>query len=83
MATRRDALKAAAAAGLLPFTPAFAQPKRPMKVNLLGFALGIHAPTTAALLDLMPGMGSTRSAPSRKRSSPVRRNWARPTPSRS
>src|SRR4029079_16603876 len=30
---------------------------RPLKVNLLGFALGIHAPTTAALLDLMPGMG--------------------------
>ena len=57
MVTRRDALKAAAAVGALPFTPAFAQAKRPLKVNLLGFALGIHVPTTAALLDLMPNMG--------------------------
>ena len=57
MLTRRDALKAAAAAGLSPFAPAFAQGKRPLKVNLLGFALGIHVPTTAALLDIMPGMG--------------------------
>ena len=57
MVTRRDALKAAAAAGLSNFAPAFAQSKRPLKVNLLGFALGIHVPTTSALLDLMPGMG--------------------------
>ena len=57
MVTRRDALKAAAAAGLSTFAPAFAQGKRPLKVNLLGFALGIHAPTTAALLDILPGMG--------------------------
>ena len=57
MLTRRDALKAAAAAGLSTFTPAFAQAKRPLKVNLLGFALGIHVPTTTALLDVMPGMG--------------------------
>jgi NitT/TauT family transport system substrate-binding protein len=39
-----------------PFT-ACAQGKRPLKANLLGFALGIHAPTTAALLDIMPAMG--------------------------
>ena len=57
MVTRRDALKAAAAAGLSTFAPAFAQGKRPLKVNLLGFALGIHVPTTAALLDILPGMG--------------------------
>src|SRR5262245_55838117 len=57
MATRRDALKAAAAAGLMSFVPAYAQAKRPLKVNLLGFALGIHVPTTAALLDIMPTMG--------------------------
>src|SRR5438105_13247473 len=57
MVTRRDALKAAAAAGLSTFAPAFAQGKRPLRVNLLGFALGIHVPTTAALLDILPGMG--------------------------
>src|SRR6185369_6192151 len=57
MVTRRDALKVAAAAGLSTFAPAFAQGKRPLKVNLLGFALGIHVPTTAALLDILPGMG--------------------------
>jgi NitT/TauT family transport system substrate-binding protein len=57
MLTRRDALKAAAAVGLCTLNPAFAQAKRPLKVNLLGFALGIHVPTTAALLDLMPAMG--------------------------
>jgi NitT/TauT family transport system substrate-binding protein len=57
MWTRRDALKALAAAGALPAVPAVAQGKRPLKVNLLGFALGIHAPTTAALIDIMPTMG--------------------------
>jgi len=57
MVTRRAVLKAAAAAALGAVAPAFAQGKRPLKVNLLGFALGIHAPTTTALLDLMPGAG--------------------------
>jgi NitT/TauT family transport system substrate-binding protein len=57
MLTRRDALKALAAAGAYSVSPAFAQAKRPLKVNLLGFALGIHVPTTAALLDIMPTMG--------------------------
>ncbi len=58
MLTRRDALKAAAAAGLCAVAPAFGQAaKRPLKVNLLGFALGIHVPTTTAVLDLLPGMG--------------------------
>ena len=57
MMTRRDALKAAAAAGLLPFAPAIAQAARPLKINLLGFALGIHVPAMAAVFDLLPGMG--------------------------
>ena len=55
--TRRDALKAAAAAGLAASVPAIAQGKRPLKVNQLGFALGIHVPTTTALIDMLPGMG--------------------------
>jgi NitT/TauT family transport system substrate-binding protein len=57
MVTRREALKALAAAGACSIGPAFAQAKRPLKVNLLGFALGIHVPTTAALLDIMPTLG--------------------------
>ena len=48
--SRRHVLKTGAAAGLLPFAPAWAQGGRPLKVNLLGFALGIHVPSTAALL---------------------------------
>jgi NitT/TauT family transport system substrate-binding protein len=55
--SRRHALKAGAAAGLLPLAPAWAQGARQLKVNQLGFALGIHVPTTAALADIMPGMG--------------------------
>jgi NitT/TauT family transport system substrate-binding protein len=55
--TRRHALATAAAVGLVPFAPALAQGKRPLKVNQLGFALGIHVPTTVALRDLMPTMG--------------------------
>jgi NitT/TauT family transport system substrate-binding protein len=50
-------LKAGVAAGLLPFAPAWAQGARQLKVNQLGFALGIHVPTTAALVDIMPTMG--------------------------
>lgn len=57
MVTRRDALKVLAAAGASTVGPVFGQNKRPLKVNLLGFALGIHAPTTAALLDILPTMG--------------------------
>ncbi|HET7096749.1 MAG TPA: ABC transporter substrate-binding protein [Casimicrobiaceae bacterium] len=57
MLTRRDVLKAMAATGAYSMSPAFAQGKRPLKANLLGFALGIHAPTTAALFDIMPTMG--------------------------
>lgn len=37
--------------------PAAAQAGRSMQINLLGFALGIHVPTTAAILELMPAMG--------------------------
>jgi NitT/TauT family transport system substrate-binding protein len=55
--TRRQALKTGAAAGLLPLVPARAQGARPLKVNQLGFALGIHVPTTAAMVDIMPTMG--------------------------
>src|SRR5689334_25276602 len=55
--TRRHALATAAATGLVPFAPALAQGKRPLRVNQLGFALGIHVPTTVALRDLMPTMG--------------------------
>src|SRR5437868_5705335 len=59
--TRRDALKSAAAAAaattLGPALPAWAQPKRQLKINLLGFALGIHVPTTSALMDTLPTMG--------------------------
>lgn len=55
--TRRHALKTAAATGLLPLAPAWAQAGRPLKANLLGFALGIHVPSTTALLDIMPTMG--------------------------
>ncbi len=55
--SRRHALKSGAAAGLLPFTPAWAQGSRPLKVNLLGFSLGIHVPTTSALSEIMPTMG--------------------------
>jgi NitT/TauT family transport system substrate-binding protein len=64
--SRRDAIQLiarAAGAGLgslpaMPFLggPAAAQSGRSMQLNLLGFALGIHVPTTAAMLDLMPAM---------------------------
>jgi NitT/TauT family transport system substrate-binding protein len=64
--TRRTALgmlSATAGTGLagLPLLPfvsggAAAQAARSMQINLLGFALGIHVPTTAAILDLMPAM---------------------------
>jgi len=62
--TRRNALKllsgtAALASGALPLAPygiggAAAQAGRSMQINLLGFALGIHVPTTAAVMDIMP-----------------------------
>lgn len=55
--SRRHVLKTGAAAGLLPLAPAWAQAGRQLKVNQLGFALGIHVPTTAALVDIMPTMG--------------------------
>jgi len=34
-----------------------AQGTRPLKFNLLGFALGIHVPAMTAVFDLLPGMG--------------------------
>jgi NitT/TauT family transport system substrate-binding protein len=55
--SRRDTLKGMAATGLLPFAPALAQTPRQLKVNLLGFVLGIQTPANHALFDLMPGMG--------------------------
>ena len=42
MVTRQAAMIASSPQST--FAPAFAQGKRPLKVNLLGFALGIHAP---------------------------------------
>jgi NitT/TauT family transport system substrate-binding protein len=57
MVTRRNALKALAAIGAYSNVLGFAQTKRPLKVNQLGFALGIHVPTTTALVDMLPGMG--------------------------
>jgi NitT/TauT family transport system substrate-binding protein len=37
-------------------SPALSQPTRSLSVSLLGYALGIHVPTTAALMDLLPGV---------------------------
>jgi len=63
MLHRRGALKllssAAMAGGGLPLSslmsePTGAQAVRSLQVNLLGFALGIHVPTTAALKDILP-----------------------------
>lgn len=67
--TRRHALRTAGAAGMLPLAPAWAQSGKPIKANLLGFALGIHVPSTAALLDIMPTMGY---APSFQRMDQIR-----------
>jgi NitT/TauT family transport system substrate-binding protein len=55
--TRRHVLKTAAAASVLRFAPAMAQAGRPLKFNLLGFALGIHVPAMTAVYDIMPTMG--------------------------
>ncbi len=59
--SRRDALKAAAATAAFTTAgtclPAWAQPRRQIKINLLGFALGIHVPTTYAVMDTLPTMG--------------------------
>ena len=54
--TRRN-IFGATAAGLLPFAPASVRAARPLKINLLGFALEIHVPAMAAVYDLLPGMG--------------------------
>jgi len=57
--TRRGALALGAAGGLAALGaggPALAQAGRSLKLNLLGFALGIHAPSTAAIKDLLPAM---------------------------
>jgi NitT/TauT family transport system substrate-binding protein len=57
--SRRDALRTIGGAGLLPMLPraARAQGRRPIGMNFLGFCLGIHVPTTAAMLDLLPEQG--------------------------
>jgi NitT/TauT family transport system substrate-binding protein len=56
MLTRRNIVRATAA-GLLPLAPASARAARPLKINLLGFALEIHVPAMTAVYDLLPGMG--------------------------
>lgn len=67
MASRREALKTlslATGAGLLAPTAlgplrsraARAQEARVLDINLLGFALGIHVPAMAAIVDLLPKM---------------------------
>jgi NitT/TauT family transport system substrate-binding protein len=69
--SRRNALKmiTAGAALATPFAPpvlrgAAAQTARSMQINLLGFSLGIHVPTMAAITDIMPtypGYGPPRT----------------------
>lgn len=57
--SRRSLLKTATAASILPALPARAADKIPLRINLLGYALGVHMPTTAAVFDVLPGMGYT------------------------
>ncbi len=57
--SRRRVLKTAAAASVVPALAARASEKTPLRINLLGYALGIHMPTTAAVFDMLPGMGYT------------------------
>jgi NitT/TauT family transport system substrate-binding protein len=52
---RRDASKALALAALLPGA-AWGQGKRSLDLQLLGFALGIHVPATAAFMSILPTM---------------------------
>jgi len=61
--TRRGALGLGAAAGLGGLRPAMAQSGRALNLSLLGFALGIHVPSTAAVMDIvqtMPGMAAPK-----------------------
>jgi len=55
--SRRETLKLAAGATVLPVGPSRAANPIPLRVNLLGYGLGIHMPTTAALFEGMPRLG--------------------------
>jgi NitT/TauT family transport system substrate-binding protein len=55
--TRRTALRSLAAAGALPFPALAQQAPRPLRINLLGFALGIHVPTMSAINEGLPELG--------------------------
>lgn len=57
--SRRDALKMVAATGLSGIVPplGYAKDALPLKIDILGFALGIHVPVTVALFDSLPKLG--------------------------
>lgn len=54
--TRRGLLAGSGltASGLLAPSPARAEPGRSLKINLLGYCLGDHVPTTAAIMEMLP-----------------------------
>ena len=52
---RRDVTKTLALGALLP-SVALAQQRRALEIQLLGFALGIHVPATAAYMSILPAM---------------------------
>ncbi len=63
--TRRTLVAGSAAAGLIPAGRARSAPPRSLSVSQLGYCLGIHVPTTAALMDLLPqvpGYGPPKTA---------------------
>src|SRR5256714_13610562 len=55
---RRDATKVLALGGASVLLPgvSLAQPRRALELQLLGFALGIHVPATAAFMSILPSM---------------------------
>jgi NitT/TauT family transport system substrate-binding protein len=52
---RRDATRALALGAMFP-SLALAQQRRALELQLLGFALGIHVPATAAYMSILPAM---------------------------
>lgn len=53
---RRDLIASGAAAGLIVPRAGRAAPGRSLNISLLGYCLGIHVPTTSALVDTLPGV---------------------------